>query len=91
MEQSVENSRFPSASSGQALTGGFQADSEWQGFLGGRRIRITGLKPAFSLAALRGAEAPLFHGSACICELLQVCPYRSTQDQSQKQRAEAAL
>jgi hypothetical protein len=30
-----------------------------------------GLKPALILEALRGAEAPLFHGTTCICEFFR--------------------
>ena len=38
---------------------------------GGREMRQPGLKPALTLRALRGAEAPLFHGASGICEFLR--------------------
>jgi len=37
-----------------------------------REMRPRGLKPSLLLGALRGAEAPLFHGTACFIDLFQV-------------------
>jgi hypothetical protein len=34
-------------------------------------MRPLGLKPALILEALRGAEAPLFHGTSAICEFFR--------------------
>jgi hypothetical protein len=37
----------------------------------GRKVRPPGLKPTLILWALRGAEAPLFHGTARICQVFR--------------------
>jgi hypothetical protein len=37
----------------------------------GYKMRPPGLKPALILEALRGAEAPLFHGTTRICEFFR--------------------